>query len=361
LPRVWFMKILDRYIAFNVVGGCLLIMLILVTLFTFIDFVEQLDNVGKGDYQLGDACIYVILMSPRRMLDLLPAAALLGSSLALGWLAGSNQIVVMRAAGVSMLQIVWAVMIIGIVLMVVVVGLAEFVAPPLQQHAYERQLVALGKIRDQHTDNGFWSRDGMRFISIRHILHGRIPTDIEIYEFNEAGQLLSFTHADSADISQHEHWVLKGVWQKILDGKDIATLHLPSRLWDTFLTNDQVQVLEYPSDSLSPSDLYQYIQYLQDSGQQTKSYEVQLWQKLVLPFTTGAMVLLSIPFVFGLPRLTNTGQRILLGAMVGIVLYFLNQIVSNLGVLLNLSAPVVVLIPLAVILGFALLLFRRVR
>jgi len=40
------MKILDRYIRLHVAGGYLLIMLILITLFTFLDFVEQL---GAGD------------------------------------------------------------------------------------------------------------------------------------------------------------------------------------------------------------------------------------------------------------------------------------------------------------------------
>jgi len=354
------MKILDRYIRLHVAGGYLLIMLILITLFTFLDFVEQLDDIGKGDYQLGDVCVFVLLMAPRRLLDLVPATALLGGALALGNLAGSHQLVAMRAAGVSVAQIGWAVMKTGLVLIAAVVVLTEFVVPPLQQMAYERQLMTMGRIRALRTDQGFWSRDGMRFINIRQIRHGRIPTNINIYEFDEKGRLLHLIHADSADIAQHDNWVLNGVWRKTLDGQNITTVRLPSETWRPFLSDAQMQALEYPADSLAPTDLYQYIHYLQASGQDTQPYELQLWQKLVLPFTTGAMVLLSIPFVFSLPRLSHAGQRIFVGAIIGILLYFLNQVVANLGLLLDLSAPVMVLSPVVLILGFTGWLFRRI-
>ncbi len=300
-------------------------------------------------------------MVPRRIMDLMPATALLGGNLALGILASTNQLVVMRAAGVSVKRIGWAVMKTALLLVLTLLILTEFVAPPLQQLAYERQLLAIGRIRDLRTNNGFWSRDGMRFINIRRILHGRIPSAINIYEFDLEGRLLSFIHADSADISQHQHWLLRGVWQKTLENDSLASASLPERIWDSFLTEDQIKVLEYPADSLAPSDLYTYIGYLHNSGQETAPYELQLWQKLALPLTTAAMALLAIPFVFGLPRLTSSGQRLLLGTILGIVLYFLNQIISNLALLLNLNVPLVVMMPVAVILVTALLLFKRMR
>jgi lipopolysaccharide export system permease protein len=257
-------------------------------------------------------------------------------------------------------QIGWAVMKAGLMLVLAVVVLTEFIVPPLQQKAYERQLITMGRIRALRTDQGFWSRDGMRFINIRQIRNGRIPTDINIYEFNEKGQLQNFIHAENADIIQRDHWILNGVWRKTLDGQTITMARLPSQSWRPFLDDAQFQALQYPADSLSPSDLYQYIHYLQSGKQDTRPYELQFWQKVALPFTTGAMALLSIPFVFSLPRLSNAGQRILAGAITGIVLYFLNLVIANLGMLLNLNIPLLVLFPVLMILGFAWWLLRRV-
>ena len=354
------MKILDRYIRLHIAGGYLLVMAVLISLFTFLDFIDQLDDMGKGDYRLRDIIVFVVLMAPRRLLDLMPATALLGGTLALGSLAGSNQLVAMRAAGVSVAQIGWAVMKAGLMLVLAVVVLTEFIVPPLQQKAYERQLITMGRIRALRTDQGFWSRDGMRFINIRQIRNGRIPTDINIYEFNERGQLQNFIHAENADIIQRDHWILNGVWRKTVDGQTITMARLPSQSWRPFLDDAQFQALQYPADSLSPSDLYQYIHYLQSGKQDTRPYELQFWQKVALPFTTGAMALLSIPFVFSLPRLSNAGQRILAGAITGIVLYFLNLVIANLGMLLNLNIPLLVLFPVLMILGFAWWLLRRV-
>jgi lipopolysaccharide export system permease protein len=354
------MIILDRYIGINVAKACLLVMLILIALIVFLDFVEQLDDLGEGNYQLGQVAAFVGLMMPGRMLDLVPVTALLGSSIALGGLANGSELIAMRAAGISIWQIGLSVMKTGALLMLLVAALAEFVVPPLQQLAYEQKSAAISSTRSMRTEHGFWSRDGLRFINIHSIVHGRIPTDIDIYEFDDTGRLLVFTHAKSADTSHREHWILQDVRQKIFDGKELITTSYPNRAWDAFLTKEQIRLLEPPIDSLSPSDLYYYIHYLRNSKQQTEPYELALWQKLIMPFSTGVMILLSIPFVFGLPRVNSLGQRILLGSIVGIAFYLLNQIFMNLGVLLDLSAPVAVLTPVVILLGLVGILFRRV-
>lgn len=354
------MIIIDRYIGISVAKACLLVMLILIALIVFLDFVEQLDDLGEGNYQLWQVAVFVSLMMPRRMLDLVPVTALLGSSIALGGLANGSELIAMRAAGISIWQIGLSVMKTGALLMLMVAALMEFVVPPLQQLAYEKRSMAVSSTRPMRTEHGFWSRDGLRFINIHTIVHGRIPTDIDIYEFDDTGRLLVFTHAQSADISHREHWILRGVQQKIFDGQELVTMSFLSRVWNSFLTKEQIRLLEPPIDSLSPSDLYHYIRYLRNSKQLTEPYELALWQKLVMPFSTGVMILLSIPFVFGLPRVHSLGQRILLGSIVGIAFYLLNQIFMNLGVLFDLSAPVAVLTPVLLLLGLAGLLLRRV-
>jgi lipopolysaccharide export system permease protein len=116
--------------------------------------------------------------------------------------------------------------------------------------------------------------------------------------------------------------------------------------------------LELPPDSLSPSDLYQYIQALRQRGQNADTYVLALWQKLAVPLTTGAMVLLSLPFVFGPPRGT-TGLRITVGAMVGIGFYLANQIIGYVGLLLEFHPTITTLAPVAAILWIALWRLRH--
>jgi lipopolysaccharide export system permease protein len=79
-----------------------------------------------------------------------------------------------------------------------------------------------------------------------------------------------------------------------------------------------------------------------------------------VPLTTGAMVLLSLPFVFGSTRSVTAGKRIMLGSFVGIVFYFADQVIVHLGLLLSLSPMMVAMAPVIIISGLALWKLRQI-
>ena len=135
---------------------------------------------------------------------------------------------------------------------------------------------------------------------------------------------------------------------------------MPSLSLDSFLSSDQVEVLEIPADSLSSADLYRYTGALRESGQNADRYALALWRKLGVPLTTGAMVLLSLPFIFGSTRGVSAGKRIMLGSFVGIVFYFADQVIVHLGLLLSLNPMLVAMAPVILISGLALWKLRQV-
>ena len=209
------------------------------------------------------------------------------------------------------------------------------------------------------TKRGFWARNGNSFIRVGIILSGGIAADLDIYERDEEGFLRAYMHAREADIHEDGRWTLRDIQTKAIEEQGISTEYLPSLTIDSFFSKDQVSVLELSPESLAPSDLYVYIKALQERGQNANHYILALWQKLVMPLTTGAMVLLSLPFVFGPPRGMTVGLRIALGASVGIAFYLANQIIGYLGLLLEFPAPLTTLTPVALILGIALWQLRH--
>ena len=72
-------------------------MLILVSAFSLIALVRELDSVGKGTYSASDAALYVLLTLPGWMVELAPAMALLGAIVGLGELAAGEELIVMPA------------------------------------------------------------------------------------------------------------------------------------------------------------------------------------------------------------------------------------------------------------------------
>ena len=104
------MKILDRHIGFHVVRDSLLALFTLLAVFSLVEFLDDLSNVGKGSYTVVAAIEYMLLTTPNRIFILFPIAGVIGTLIGLGSLAAHRELVVIRAAGVSSLRIAGAAM-----------------------------------------------------------------------------------------------------------------------------------------------------------------------------------------------------------------------------------------------------------
>lgn len=353
------MKTIDLYIGRSFTRCFLLVLSILGFLFTFFEFIAQLDDVGRGHYQLKDALSFVLLTLPGRILYLIPESSLLGGIIALGLLADNNELLAMQDSGISVRRICWSVIAAATLPMLAAGILAEFIVPPLEQQARTQRLVALTDAEITFTASGLWARNGPVFIHIRKIRPGGIPVDVDIFEWGQEGRLRVFTHARKADVTEDNRWVLTDIEQRTITDQGITTRRLHTLTLESFLSADQMAIQEFPPETLSPSDLYRYIRLLQERGQNADQYELVFWQKLSTPLSTGAMVLLSLTFVFGPTREKTAGFRIMMGAIVGIGLHFLNQILGHLGLLFGLNLAFSTMIPVAAILCLALWLLSR--
>ncbi|MFT5172397.1 MAG: lipopolysaccharide export system permease protein, partial [Gammaproteobacteria bacterium] len=209
------MSRLDRYIAGHVIHGTMVWLVALVTLFSFISFVDDANNVGRGDYTTVMALEYMLLTVPRRAFELFPLAALIGALMGLGTLSSSSELTVIRSSGVSVRRICAAVMAGATVLIMVAVGVGELIAPSAEQYAQARRSVALTDALTLNTRSGFWIRDGNSFINIRRVSENHEMHDVNIYEFDAAQKLRVATHASKA---RHDDgkWQLEGIEQSHL-------------------------------------------------------------------------------------------------------------------------------------------------
>jgi lipopolysaccharide export system permease protein len=353
------MRLLDRYIARRVFRGYALIIVILAAAFGLIALVHELDSVGKGTYETSDAALYVLLTLPAWVVQLSPAMALLGVLVGLGELAAGQELTAMQALGISRARIAWSVLKTALVVMLAVIGLQEFVAPEFNQVAFELRTQAISGMESTSTGRGFWSRDGGRVVHVRRLLHGRIPSEIEIYQFDDNGGLRVVAWAREAVIQDSKRWVLHDVRQQIISEKKTVTNHFDRLDWDSPFTPDQINEIVLPVEMLSPSELYGYVQYLKQAGLAAERPELTLWQSISMPLSTLAMVLLAVPYVLGPIRQVSAGKRMLDGGLIGATFHAGSQLTIQLGSFLHLPAPLVTLSPAALLLGIAVWLYRR--
>lgn len=354
------MTLLERYIADSTAKSLVLVSAGLTSLFSLLELVNQLRDVGKGSYHLIDALGYVLLTAPARVLQLMPVSMLLASLFALGGLANRNELTSMRAAGMSLNRIVGAVFRLAAVTIVLLFLAAQFVIPAAEQRAQTLRLARLSPASvPLRTENSFWVQGNREYLNVRDFASGNVPQDIEIYTFTDDGELARYVHARTADIHPDATWVLRDVLEKRFIANEVETEHLESLVWHSFLRAQQVGLLILPPESMQPIGLFQYVRDLKRRHAPAAQYAQELWAKIDIPIAMAAMILIAVPFVLGPLRAHSTGARIVIGALIGIVFSLVQEIASYLGQLANVDPALTAIAPSLVLMVIGLYLFRR--
>ena len=350
---------IERYIAITTLRALLLVLAGLTILFSLLELVNQLHDVGKGNYQLVDACVYVLLTAPARLVQLMPAAMLFASLFGLGTLATRGELTVMRASGISPTLIVGAVFKLALATLLVLFVLTQFVIPPAQQLAQARRDSRLASLDAVRGSDSFWAAGEHQFLNVRRFANANIPVDIFLYQFSASGAVQDVIQADRAEVRPDGTWLLETVSRKRFSGARIDTEQLTTLVWHSFLRPAQVSLLTLPAESMRPLDLYRFVRDLERRHQPAARYAQELWEKMDLPLAMAAMILIAVPFAFGSLRTWGMGQRMMIGTMIGIIFTLVQQITSYLGLLLNVSPVLTATAPSIVLAALAVYFFRR--
>ena len=349
------MSILDRYLGRIILQYTIISMAVLLALFTFVNFLDQVGSLGKGNYGFLQAVQYVLLTIPRLLYDLFPMAALLGTIIGLSLLANDSELIVMRASGVSMLQITTAALKMGGLFVIFAVFVGEVVSPYTETKAQRDRAEALQQNIQQQTNFGLWMRDTQTYVNVGEVLPDLTLLRIKVFEFDPDRKLRSMVTADDG-IFQSDSWLINNVKQTLIDRDGEAeTLSTPSAQWQSRVTPQILSVFLIKPDQLSFWQLSRYIKHLTTNQQKTDPFELAFWGKLMLPLSTAVMVVLAIPFVFVNIRSGGLGRSLFTGIMLGLGFYAANKgfgyvvLANGLSPLLGATLPVIGFLLLAMV------------
>lgn len=353
------MKILDKYIGKFIIVGVLSVLTVLVALVAMIDFTSESDYIGQKQYTVWHAIGYVLLRMPQKIYELFPMISLLGTMLGLGTLANNSELVVIRAAGITTIQLVISIMKTAVILIVIALFIGEVVAPPAVQYAKLKRVTAMDSQVSLNTDYGLWARDGDTFINVRRVeTDGRL-TGITLYRFSALNELLAITKAKHA---KHDgtSWQLYKVTITSTD-KNLQVKKHGKLPWPTLLSPDLVNVVSVSPENLAIWNLQSYISYLEENSLDTSLYKLSFWGKIFMPLTIAAMVLIAIPFVLGSLRHVGVGQRVLIGFLGGLVFYLINRLSGQMGIVYGLPPFISASAPTLIVLITSLYFLKRIR
>lgn len=359
---------IDRYISRSFLGGCLPVMMLLLTLFSFLALSEELEDVGDGTYELADALLVVVYNLPTLIVNLLPVTALLGGLLGLGALANNLELVTMRAAAMSPARIALPIAKMALVFIALVIALQSFVIPAAQYQAAGHRAKTLmepaaveveGATAGVGVDAEFWTRNKGQFIRIDHVEPGRSLAEVEIYLFDERGELARMLQTARAELLQDSTWLLHQVHATRFEDADAQTEYNETLLWDALLNEEQTRALITPASAMAPTDLWRSIQRLERNDMNSESHRVLFWTQMSIPLGLLGMALLSLPFLLGSTRSVPVGKRIAMGGLIGISYYLVQQISGHLAGVMHWNVPLTVLTPGFFILVIALWLLKH--
>ena len=354
------MKILERYIAKTVLASIGMVTLMLAGLQVFILFVNQLDNLGKADYGIVQAALFVFLQMPYEVYLFFPMACLLGCLIGLGIMASHHELVVMRAAGMSIAQVTLAVFKVALLVIVVVTLLSETLMPKMVRLANDERMQALSGGQTLRTAKGVWMRHQNDFIHIGTISPNNRLDSVYQFHFDTAHRLRLARKIDHIDY-EHGVWMAHGVAETDIKNNQTRARHQSLMRWDVPLNARILSVSGVEPDEMTLQGLYQYIQAQKKNHQSVLNYTLVFWQRVTQPLTTVVMMMLAIPFIFGPLRSSTMGSKLLTGVTVGFGFHIINRFLGSVSQVYQFSPEIAAIGPTILFALLGIYLMRRVR
>ena len=382
------MKTIRRLIYGEVLRSIALVALGFLALFFFFDLVDELQYLGKNNglpnandvYQIRHALLYVGLLLPNHLYELLPISVLIGTIFVMARLAQSSEYTILRTSGLDPWRALKLLLGLGAFFVVLSFVVGDYVAPISERAAQllkarYQSAVTVGQtgawLKEKQAYNTYVAN--VRTLSSRNEMQG-----VQIFEFDNKGLIVSTTKAATALFGEDDSWHLKSAVRSEFvvpsstqnprnQGKSTVGVNrnvVETFRWPTEITSEMVSVALLKPERMGTLDLFNYIRHIEANGQTAQRYEIEFWKKVFYPLSCLVMVILALPFAYLHFRSGGIASYVFAGVMIGISFFLLNNVFGYIGNLRNwqpwLAAAAPGLFYMAISLGaFGWLVIRR--
>ncbi len=344
------MNLIRRLLYAEMAKSILFVTLVFLGLFYFFDFSDEAAlHRAIPSYALKHAAVAALWLVPTHVYELLPITTLIGTIYALSHFAQTSEFTIMRISGLGPFRMLRYTLLFGVLGAILSFVTGDYLAP-LARQRMEAYKMARGAPPDtQAGKTGTWLRDsvpggGQRIINLREydFLSGAAG-HVTVYELNTSGQISSLYRAARAQflpkgkiqLLEPQHFKIPTTGAAV-DVLPIQTL--PELTLDTDISAEIVATSLLQPERMSTVALYQYIQHLQDNGQDASRHAIEFWRKVFYPISALVMVVLALPFAYLHVRSQSVALSVFIGVMLGISFFLMNNVAGHLGYL-NLWTP----------------------
>jgi lipopolysaccharide export system permease protein len=333
------MRTIRRLIYREVAQSVVFVAIGFLSLFFFFDFVEELPSVGKGvtPYRLTQALVYVTLMVPSHLYELLPIAVLIGTIFVMARLAQSSEYTILRTSGLGPWRALRALMVLGLFFTLLTFACGDYLAPAADRAGKLLKARFEGGISVGQT--GAWLKERQRYnsysVNVAALGAEGDMRAVRIFETDARGFLVSVTAAQKARFTEGG-WLLENAERSEFPAANATEAKVDRTLtprlhWPTEISQEMVSVALLRPDRMSALALFEYIRHLEANGQTSQRYEIEFWRKVFYPLSCLVMVVLALPFAYLHFRSGGITTYVFFGVLVGISFFMLNNVFGYVG------------------------------
>jgi len=354
------LTLLANYLMRAILTSTLLVMLVLLALAGLFEFIGQLETT-QGSFGIPEALLFAVLRLPQLAFEMFPIAALIGALLGLGALANNSELVVMRTAGLSVGKLAGMVSLSGLVLMVMMALVGEYIGPPLDYFARTMRDEARFGQEDRDFGNAAWVKDGPVILHLEKINAEFEFGTLYVFRFNDDNTLGAIARAENSGIDDSDKWVLENVKETRFQNDSVQVVESSVAVESFELDADMLGITLVKPVSLSARGLITYITYLNKNDLDAQRYETELWSRIARTVTVVIMPVLALAFVFGSLRSAGSGGRLMIGVLIGLAYFLASEMLANSGQVFRLNPAIITWLPSVALVGITTFALTRVR
>jgi lipopolysaccharide export system permease protein len=352
------MKIIRRYITKELLIYILAVMFVWLSVYGLFNYLNEASRIGQENYTPIAAMIYVVLDLPSVAYAHSSVIILLGSILAMGNLASSSQLVVMQGSGISIIKIARIVIGAAITFIALIIVMGEMLGPIAVERAELYRAKALGENTYSYSQEGFWLRDGNNIINVKKNYDGQVFGEVSLFKLNSSNEMDSAFFSNKAIFDGNNLNLILATRNQLDENNKITDIEVENyEKYKAEVNFDRqfIESLKKKPKELSTINLYKQMNFLSRNKLSSGDYEVELYKRLIKPFTMVAMILLSMLFIFGSLRSATLGKKIFLGIMLSLFFELSSRVGGAISLSFEFNHLIFTSLPTIIILVFSLL------
>ena len=362
--RLQFPNIIDRYVMRTFFQVFALVTISGLVIYVVADFTQKADQVLENQVSSGLVTNYYKYLLLQIYYEITPITVLLTTLVAFALLSRSNEVMAIKASGVSLYRLAVPAVIAATIVVASTAFLQATVLPASNQKVAQLKDEIKGRsgVRTYRRADRQWLFGKGRYIYnyLRYDSEREMLQRLQVFEFDDNFELTRRLFADSARYVDG-FWVASGTWVRVFgsSGDDYQVFPEPVVLDFPEKPEYFESEMKVPT-AMTYGELKEYSQEVRNSGQVAPELEVELGKKLSYPAVSLIMALVALPFSFRLGRrgaLYGVGVAI----VVGMVFWGLLALFTTLGQTGALPPTVAVWTPNVLFGLLALYLFLGVR